>query len=379
MVYTVKGYVPALDGLRAFAILGVLGVHVGMPGFQSGWVGVDLFFAISGFLITSLLMQELGETGDVQLGSFWGRRALRLMPAYVLYVGGITIAMWTASPEHRTPHGGWTPLEFTAALWLYFVNYAPWGGIWTGQDLTIHLWSLAVEEQYYLMWPLILAACRRRPALLEALSWALYVCVTAYFILTPSNEQRSALLYTRGMPLFLASAVAVSLHRHAGRPWLSRVLGGSSVPLCASICTILVFFLGATGWPEALIRRTALPILAPLYVLLILWVVQPRPSLGRSLLAYPVLVQIGRVSYGIYLYHELVRIGVWEWTHSALSTLPRYLAYGVRLSLYLLGSFAIAWVSYRLIETPFLRLKRHLRGKAGPKAETATVSIGASA
>src|SRR4051794_35863169 len=83
-------HVASLDGLRALAVLGVMGVNAGLPGAWLGWLGVDLFFVLSGFLITTLLLKEFAKTGRINLPKFWGRRALRLMPAYWLYVGSIT-------------------------------------------------------------------------------------------------------------------------------------------------------------------------------------------------------------------------------------------------------------------------------------------------
>src|SRR5205085_2211723 len=96
----------SLDGLRALAVLAVMLVHVGAPGFPLGWFGVDLFFVLSGFLITTLLERELARTGGVDLNKFWTRRFLRLMPAYWLYAGAITILMLAGPAQNLTTHHG---------------------------------------------------------------------------------------------------------------------------------------------------------------------------------------------------------------------------------------------------------------------------------
>src|SRR5262249_18583510 len=117
---------------------------------------VDLFFVLSGFLITTLLLREHQRFGRIGLRLFWGRRFLRLMPIYLLYVTGITIAMFAGPASSLTIHEGWTPAMFAGSLWIYLFNLLPQGGIWTGQYLTRHLWSLSVEEQFYFVWPVIL-------------------------------------------------------------------------------------------------------------------------------------------------------------------------------------------------------------------------------
>src|SRR6266404_1816059 len=229
-------HVRALDGIRAFAILGVLAVHAGVPGFESGWLGVDLFFALSGFLITTLLLDEWSSTGTVMLKNFWVRRFLRLMPAYYLYVIGITIAIWCLPWSVLSTNGRWTPLGYTAALWSYLMNYPPKGGIWNGQITTVHLWSLAVEEQYYILWPVFLLMLLKNPKLLVAVSWGLFAAVLTYFTLFANDEQRVVLLYTRGISLFLASAVAISSHRsRAATKWHKFARGRANAFLTASL------------------------------------------------------------------------------------------------------------------------------------------------
>jgi peptidoglycan/LPS O-acetylase OafA/YrhL len=360
----VMPHVRALDGIRAFAILGVLAVHAGVPGFESGWLGVDLFFALSGFLITTLLLNEWSSTGTVMLKNFWVRRFLRLMPAYYLYVIGITLAIWCLPWSVLSTNGSWTPLRYTGALWLYLMNYPPMGGIWNGQITTVHLWSLAVEEQYYVFWPVFLLLLLKHPKLLVPASWGLFAAVLAYFTLFANDEQRSALLYTRGISLFLASAVAISAHRsRAATKWHEFTGGRANAFLTASLLVSVPAFVAASLHllTEQQIRLL-LPVLIPIYVGAIarLWHGSVDGA-WQFVLTHPVLVYLGKVSYGIYLYHEVTRVFTWWLTEPLLRGLPRFLAYGTRLALYITLSVAIAAASFRFYERRFLALKNRFR------------------
>lgn len=151
--------IPALDGLRAIAVALVLIGHGGIPGVSGGFIGVDVFFVLSGFLITSLLLDELGRTGRIELTGFWIRRARRLLPALVLMV------LTVAAARQLLPERSLTGLRddaIAAFLWManwrfvaqktdYFTQGAP-------PSPLQHTWSLGVEEQYYFVWPLLLIA-----------------------------------------------------------------------------------------------------------------------------------------------------------------------------------------------------------------------------
>jgi peptidoglycan/LPS O-acetylase OafA/YrhL len=357
--------VPALDGIRAFAITGVLAVHAGVPGCRSGWLGVDLFFALSGFLITTLLLNERSRTGTVALKNFWIRRFLRLMPAYYLYVIGITLAIWCWPGSVVSNHGGWSPQGFTLALWFYLMNYLPMGGIWNGQEVTIHLWSLAVEEQYYLFWPLLLWLLLKFPRFMLPVSWALFAAVLAYFGFCASDEERNVTLYARGISLFLASAVAATLHwcRQQGN-WPRLLPQRANGLLTAALVLSLLGSVLATLQPltEDQSRRFLLPVLIIFYVAAIarLWY-GSVDGVWKFVLTQPALVYVGKVSYGIYLYHEVVRVFTWWATEPLLAGSSRFLAYGTRLALYVLLCVAVAGLSFQFYERAFLVLKDRFR------------------
>ena len=151
---------PDVEGLRAVAIAAVVGYHVGLPLFGGGFVGVDVFFVISGFLITGLLVQEATSTGRVSLTRFWARRARRLLPAATLVLGLVALVSWFVIPE--IDHGT-TGLDVTAAA-LYVANmrFAGQATDYLASDAApspvLHFWSLGVEEQFYVVWPLLVIA-----------------------------------------------------------------------------------------------------------------------------------------------------------------------------------------------------------------------------
>ncbi len=361
----------ALDGLRALAIVGVMFVHAGVPGFKSGWVGVDLFFVLSGFLITTLLAMESSATGAIAYAPFMARRALRLMPAYLLYATFITVLIWYWPGSVRSENGGWNAAGLTAALWGYAINFVPQGGVWNGQDLTIHLWSLAVEQQYYLVWPVVFLALHGRPKALRAVAVILAVAVTASFVAAPDGLYKNAMLFTRGFSLVVASALALWVfHRprlvsHARFNQFVDAIGGA-------LLVGLAVFPYKPGWSENLTRSVFIPLLVPVFAFWIarLWSVQGASAL-RRFLQRPALVYVGKISYGIYLYHEAIRVAVWYLMKPIMSGWPASLGFVVRLAVYLLASFALAALSYEFFEKRFLRMAGRFRPIRGaPRSPT---------
>jgi peptidoglycan/LPS O-acetylase OafA/YrhL len=351
----------ALDGLRAFAIIGVMLVHAGAPGFRSGWVGVDLFFVLSGFLITTLLAMESSASGTIAYAPFMVRRALRLMPAYFVYAAFITLLLWAWPGSVRSENGGWDAAGFTAALWTYTINFVPQGGIWNGQDLTVHLWSLAVEQQYYLVWPLVILALHSRAAVLRAVAVVLAVATTATFVLSPDSLYKNDMLYTRGFSLVVASALALWVFH---RPGLvrHRVFNRGVDVLGALLLLGLAAAPYALGWPESRMHEVFIPLLVPVFGFWIarLWHLGGEGR-WRRLLQARSLVYIGKISYGVYLYHEAVRMSVWYVMKPWMIHWPASIGFVVRMAVYFAASFALAAVSYEFFEKKFLRLAGRFR------------------
>jgi peptidoglycan/LPS O-acetylase OafA/YrhL len=351
----------ALDGLRAFAIIGVMLVHAGAPGFRSGWIGVDLFFVLSGFLITTLLAMESAASGNIAYAPFMVRRALRLMPAYFLYATFITLLLWCWPSSVRSENGGWNAASFTAAIWTYTINFVPQGGVWNGQDLTVHLWSLAVEQQYYLVWPLVILALHSRAASLRAVSLVLAFATTAAFVLSPDSLYKNDMLYTRGFSLVVASALALWVFH---RPALVRHrLFNRAIDVAGALLLLgLAAAPYALGWPESRMHEIFIPLLVPVFAFWIarLWNLSGEGWLRRLLQARS-LVYIGKISYGVYLYHEAVRVSVWFLMKPWMTHWPVSAGFMVRMAVYFLGSFALAAVSYEFFEKKFLRLAGRFR------------------
>lgn len=146
---------PDIEGLRALAVLLVVACHAGVPWLQGGYIGVDVFFVISGYLITRLLDTEYSRTGKIDLSGFYARRVRRLLPALALMVGAVLVAIWVFFSPFEQP----VMLRSVLAASLYISNlHFAWGatdywGADAKQDPLLHTWSLGVEEQFYLGWP----------------------------------------------------------------------------------------------------------------------------------------------------------------------------------------------------------------------------------
>lgn len=363
----------ALDGLRALAIIGVMFVHAGAPGFRSGWIGVDLFFVLSGFLITTLLAMESSASGTIAYGPFMARRALRLMPAYFVYALFITMLVWCWPGSVRSANAGWNALGFTAALWTYTINFVPQGGVWNGQDLTVHLWSLAVEQQYYLVWPIVILALHSRAAVLRWLAVGLAIATTATFVLTPDSLYKNDMLYTRGFSLVVASALALWVFH---RPQLVRhaVFNRALDAVGGLLLVGLALAAYAPGWPESRMHEVFIPLLVPVFAFWIarLWSVGGDGWM-RRLLQSRTLVYVGKISYGVYLYHEAVRVAVWFTMKPWMAHWPAGAGFVIRMAVYFLVSFALAALSYEFFEKKFLKLTDRFRpGRA--RTETAAAA-----
>lgn len=355
-------YVPELDGMRAIAVWFVMLFHAGAPLMAGGWVGVDAFFILSGFLITTLLIGEEKKYGRVLLGKFWGRRMLRLLPAYYLYLLPITVFfLSTVSWDHE--HGSWDTLGFLLSLWAYFSNFAPQGGLWDHQYLVRHLWSLAVEQQFYLLLCLLYLVAR-------SISVTLGACLIFFFIVAstlshieffPGAEKLS--LFGRGSSLIVGCLVAYYT------PKLMPALRKNTLSILhiTSLCGAITFIL-ATLWRSQFTNMEEFGAVTPfsfvLYTTLAFSVAgfwYNWSNFGSFILQNRVLVSAGKISYGIYVYH----MAVWGLTFQILvgylePSQSSYINYGLKLLVYFTITHLVAAASYRYVELPFLKLKRRL-------------------
>ena len=154
------GHIPGLDGVRALSVLAIIAFHTGLNSVPGGYYGVDAFFVLSGFLITSLLVKEWGKSGTIRLRRFWAGRARRLLPALFLLVTVMGIVMAFVPTLLQAPHmlGYAIATVFYASNWYSAHTSASYFSLTSGQSPLLHTWSLAIEEQFYLVWPLVVLA-----------------------------------------------------------------------------------------------------------------------------------------------------------------------------------------------------------------------------
>ncbi len=357
--------VPALDGIRAVAVIAVLFFHAGVGWFGGGMLGVDMFFALSGFLITSLLVAEHRRSGTIRLGQFYERRARRLLPAlFIMLLIVAAYCAWFAEPDLLASIRG----DALSTL-VYFSN---WHFVLSDQGYFVHTgapspllhtWSLAIEEQFYLVWPMVsLVVLRRRGpralALVAAAGVAASVALT--WSLVAVGESTTRLYYgsdTRAQAVmvgaFLGALGPVSgwVRRRSG--WTERPSGRRAIAafglLGAAGC---VWAIHTVAGDNALLYHGGFALMAAATGAVIVAVAaQPRSVLARVLSLSP-LVYVGRISYGLYLYHWPIFLML-DNAHTGLL--------GWRLLLVRLAATAVVSVaSYHLVEQP-VRQRRFLR------------------
>jgi peptidoglycan/LPS O-acetylase OafA/YrhL len=353
----------AIDGIRAIAVIFVLLFHAGTPLFGFGWIGVDIFFVMSGFLITSLLCKEYDRTKNINLKNFMMRRLLRIMPAYWVYASFVTILFFLGFGSFNND-SEWTGAWLIMSIWGYFNNFLPRGGIWEHSHLVIHLWSLSVEEQFYFIWPLLLLASLKfnRPLSVCALLCTL-MFISRYF---HTGVGQNYLLHTRGIGLGLGclAAISITLEKYRSKPiyWLSQQRVHIVIySLNAFGLLTLVILTQFGGIAPSTLRREIVPWLGIAFSLLIalIWI-HPDSIFSRYLSWKPVKF-IGRISYGIYLYHMLAWFLVWHVLLDGIDYWPRFPKFAIRLVSYISLSIAIAAFSYYVLERPLIRLKEKFR------------------
>jgi peptidoglycan/LPS O-acetylase OafA/YrhL len=351
---TIAGYRPDIDGLRAIAVTSVVAYHVGLPGVAGGFVGVDIFFVISGLLITRLLLDEVRTTGTIDLLGFYARRARRLLPVFfvVLAVTSVLAALFLLPVNKELSRFGNSAVH--AALYISNFYFARSGGGYfaapTEMFPLLHTWSLAVEEQFYLIWPCILVLltyltpacggrCGRHVLTILILIFGSSFATSWWGSHGEGEEAQAAfyLIFSRAWELAIGAVLALAL---PAVTMPSRFLGGAlSVLGLAAIIGAIATFDATVPYPG---MAALLPTLGTA-ALIAGGTIAPRSWCTR-LLASPPAVAIGLVSYGWYL---------WHWP---LLALARAGTLGERILMRDLGigvlALGLAWVTYRLIEQP---------------------------
>jgi peptidoglycan/LPS O-acetylase OafA/YrhL len=334
-------YNPALDGLRAVAITLVILTHSYLRAFPGGWIGVDVFFVLSGYLLTSILTKEIRETGRLSWRNFYARRFLRLTPALaVLAIFQFTRAGFSSNGSEIRE----ATLIGVAYIenWNTVAQFGPY-------DVMGHTWSLATEEQFYWIWPItLLFIVWRRPALWVGA--AIFAMLAARILLWRSGAPLGHLQFspeTRPVGLLIGSLLALVPRQRW--PSLPSVVPFSLVGLLGVIC---VAYRGDMRWP-----MIVAPLVASVAAAGLIVAAQPG-SLAARLLSVSPAVYVGKISYGLYLYSWPIFILGESWKVS----LPFHL-YALGLIALI---FAMAALSYELVEKPCLRLKGRFAGERAP-------------
>jgi peptidoglycan/LPS O-acetylase OafA/YrhL len=357
------GYQRGFDGVRAIAVGVIVLFHSGLWQFKNGTVGVDIFFVLSGFLITSLLLQELNQTGRIDFVRFYRRRALRLLPAYVAtaIASVLAAALWHAPGTARG-------VLFSV---VYVSNWALTAG--QGLGLMDHTWSLSIEEQFYLLWPIGLLLLwrlgpgRRRLRMLILASLILLGTVEASALAAAGHVNYVYAGTDVRSPALFAGCLAAMFVQHALSAGDTTAAIGRRVrfPGCVALIVLIVLAAMHTG-SNTLTAAVVRPLAEALTVVVLLAAMDTSGPL-RSVLANPIAVAIGRVSYGVYL-----------WNYPIFYLLDAEVGLQHRPGIALLGmaiTGVVCTLSYRFIELPFLRLKARQR-PAGPARTSAVEKVG---
>jgi peptidoglycan/LPS O-acetylase OafA/YrhL len=354
---------PSLDGIRGWAVLMVMAFHMDserlLPG---GFIGVDIFFVLSGFLITTLLVEEWNARGSIDLRAFYIRRALRLFPAFVCVVC-FASALIAAHDLFGSPGGDETPLLKTLLTSFLYLNN--WVNAFTWWDLgpLNHTWSLAVEEQFYLIWPasLLLALRARIPrrGLMLVVTLGILVSVALRYALWPDVADFNRATF--GLDVNAASLlIGALLGLAAIEGWLPRSAKAvwALRPVAVASGIGLVYF-GLTGTRAMAFLRDggyALIALAAAALVCLALVDQSAPL--RLIFNNRPITYIGSISYGLYLWHDPIYRMLYA------RELPGIVDYPLRVIL----AFTAAICSYYIVERPFLRLKSKFGASRAPVA-----------
>lgn len=353
------GYQPGLDGLRAVAVLGVLFYHAGWDWMPGGFLGVDVFFVLSGFLITSIILEEFDRTGRIDFKRFYLRRARRLLPALfvMLAVVGL-LALIVYRDAARVFASDAVSALFYATNWWYIVAEQSYFEYVGRPALLKHLWSLAVEEQFYLIWPAIAFLLLRRGGRravrwvaigLAVLStaWMMYLAIRNQF---PEYNDPSRIYFgtdAHAMGLLIGAGLATFWRPGNLSPTVSASARGVITGAGIAALLVTVWFFGFVGEFTPWLYRGGFLVLSVVVAILIAAATHPASRFGDWLGSQP-MRYIGQRSYGIYLWHWPIFMFTRPFLDVPFDGLANII---VRFGL----TFAAAELSYRFVEMPIRR------------------------
>jgi len=365
----ILGRQPSLDGIRGVAILAVLAIHFDWPWLPGGFLGVDIFFTLSGFLITTLLLEERFVNGKISLKRFFFRRGIRLYPALVALV--IVSTVYTLRFHRETSMS--SMLGIDVGVLTYVSNWQilaeslkEWyGGMW-------HTWTLSIEAQFYLVWALVIAFFSRRISGPEMRSRLIRILSLAAFGIAIVSASWRAILWAKGdswLRLYLGSDTRLDGLMIGACSGLFRLdsLTSATPPaivladrmvlsafevFCASVIAFLLIIL---PWHSGLPGMSAFPITSLATAALILTTTMRKDTLFTNVLRMRILRWFGLISYSLYLWH-IPAARIVSSSRLIAAGLPYPLAEFIRFG----TTVVIALAFYLLIEKPFLRLKTRL-------------------
>ncbi|HEX9258564.1 MAG TPA: acyltransferase family protein, partial [Acidimicrobiales bacterium] len=347
-------YLPALDGLRGLAVVGVLLFHAGH--LSGGFLGVDLFFTLSGFLITSLLIAEWQRNGSVSRRAFWARRARRLLPALFLTLIGVAIyaRVWALPAELQRIRADGLAALLYVANWHFIVSGRGYWESFNAPSPLEHMWSLAIEEQFYLVWPLVFVlvmklAKGRLPVLFGvATSLAVGSAVLMVVLHHPGDDPTRVYMGSDTRAFSILTGVALAaLVAWRGLP---RTRAGQHTLEAVGAVTftlLLVAWFRIDGLRSNGLFEGGLFLCSIAAAVTIAAVARPKGGVLRRLLANKPLVYLGAISYGLYLWHWPIYVVLTE----SRTDLHGWTLTGARLA----ASVVVASASYWLIEHPIRR------------------------
>lgn len=338
-------YRPEIDGLRAVAVLPVILFHAGYKGFSGGFVGVDIFFVISGFLITSIVLKEIDQQ-KFSIVNFYERRARRILPALFAVIAVSLILSWNSlSISDMRDY-----LKSIVAVMTFSSNVLFWTEadyFDTAADLKplLHTWSLAVEEQFYIVLPLILILARKLRR-----RWLLSLCIVAATVSLGCAQWASErhpmatfyLLHTRSWELLIGSILAfISLYKH---PQIERIRNQAKLAQIGETLGLLLIIVSIYKFNKSTPFPSLYALVPTIGTALIIFFANAQSFIGKQL-SNPILVKIGMISYSAYLWHQ----PLFAYTRRQFFPEPPTHAFPILIALV----FILAYASWRFIETPF--------------------------
>jgi peptidoglycan/LPS O-acetylase OafA/YrhL len=344
-------FIPSLNGLRGVAVLAVMLFHIQAPHMQGAYIGVDIFFVLSGFLITTLLISEYDTLGRINLKNFYMRRALRLLPALLFLL--IVFMLYSLIAFDRPTV--FSNLKDSLISLFYIANWTRAFGL-NIPDMLGHTWSLSIEEQYYIIWPLTLILLTRFISsrkwlsisvfFLALVSWLIRILLLSSGssidrVYNGLDTRMDSLLIGCTLGVLLASGLLRRLQENKSfKLSVHYILAPISV---AGLAIVIIF----THLHDPSLYYWILFVVEIFTALLVLDILTPGQSLIKRLLEIRVIVWVGSISYGLYLWHY------------PIMKIVAGLQMNVQIKIFLafFFSFLAATISFYLIEKPILRLK----------------------